>query len=29
MTFTIEVENFGERIDYELKPNGGEIFVTE
>lgn len=29
MTFTIEVENFGEKVDFELKPNGGEIFVTE
>jgi ubiquitin-protein ligase E3 A len=29
MTFTVEVENFGEKVDFELKPNGGEIFVTE
>lgn len=28
-TFTIEVENFGEIVDFELKPNGAEIFVTE
>ena len=27
--FTIEVENFGEIVDFELKPNGAEIFVTE
>ena len=29
MTFTIEVENYGQKIDVELKPNGGEIYVTE
>jgi hypothetical protein len=29
MTFTIEVENFGEKIDVELKPKGGDIYVTE
>lgn len=27
--FTVEVENFGHKIDVELKPNGSEIFVNE
>ena len=29
MTFTIQVENFGEHIDLELKAGGSDIFVTE
>jgi copper(I)-binding protein len=29
LTFSIEVENFGEKIDHELKPGGAHIMVTE
>ena len=27
--FAVEVENFGEKIDVELKPGGSMIFVNE
>lgn len=29
INFTIQVENFGEKFDVELKPNGQNIYVTE
>lgn len=29
MNFTIQVENFGEKFDVEMKQGGAEIYVTE
>jgi hypothetical protein len=29
INFTIEVESWGEKSNYELKPGGAEIMVTE
>ena len=29
MNFTIQVENYGASVDFELKPGGTDIFVTE
>ena len=29
INFTIEVENWGEKIEYELKPGGHDVMVNE
>ena len=29
VTFTVQVENFGQKMEVELKEGGADIFVTE